>query len=303
MQVRAASLDDLGDRLWRLIADLEQQQSAPPFGEIPLAAMVGPGDEGIGIAGEHEGDLVAYGFAIPSPESRVWTVELAAASTDYGWFLDQVLSRLAACGVEEAVLWIHTADVQPPSELVSRDRDLHRMAADLPMSDYPATPEGIVFRGLDMDRDSAELIELNNRAFAGHPEQGGWTARDLDKRVSMSWFDPRGVRTAWIHDRMAAFNWTKVHPEPGPRGETVGEIYSIAVDPSHQGMGLGRAIADEGFRYLAGCRNAEKAILYVDSSNSAAMGLYRTLGFVTEHVDRAYRWVGGSRVPGSNAPG
>ena len=90
---------------------------------------------------------------------------------------------------------------------------------------------------------------------------------------------------------MAAFNWTKVHEEPAPDGGAVGEIYSIGVDPRYRRKGLGRAVALDGFRYLAERRHATRAILYVDSSNEAAVRLYRSLGFVTEHVDRAYRWV------------
>ena len=71
----------------------------------------------------------------------------------------------------------------------------------------------------------------------------------------------------------------------------MGEIYAIAVSPSLQGLGLGRVVAVDGLRYLAECRGATKAILYVDSSNVAAVALYHSLGFVTEHTDRAYRWV------------
>ena len=290
MQVRRASPDIFGDRLWRLIADLEQQQAAPPFGEVLLTAMARPDHDGIGVAAEQKGTLVAYGFAAPNPDSRVWTLELAAASNAYGWFLDEVVDRLADAGVEEVVLWLHTTLVEPPSDLVSRQRDLHRMASELPMEENPALPAGVMIRGLDTDRDSAALIALNNRAFAGHPEQGGWTVRDLENRLAMSWFDPRGVRTAWVGDRMAAFHWTKVHPQPESGGEATGEIYTIAVDPSYQGKGLGRAVALEGLRYLAVHRKVARAILYVDSSNEAAVRLYRSLGFITEHVDRAYRW-------------
>ena len=54
---------------------------------------------------------------------------------------------------------------------------------------------------------------------------------------------------------------------------------------------MGRAVAADGLRYLARHRGATKAILYVDSSNAAAMQLYGSLGFTIEHTDRAYRWV------------
>ena len=291
MQVRSAPPEELGDRLWQLIAGVEQLQAAPPFGEALLTAMSRPGREAIGVAAERDGELVSYGFAAPNPDGRAWTLEIAEGSGAYGWFLGEVLDRLAAAGVEQAVLWIHTGAVEPPGGLLTKERDLHRMATDLPVADDPVTPQGVEFRGLDVDRDGAALLELNNRAFAGHPEQGDWSRQDLDQRLALSWFDPRGVRTAWIEGRMAAFNWTKVHEKPAPDGGAVGEIYSIGVDPRYRRRGLGRALALDGFRYLAERRHATRAILYVDSSNEAAVRLYRTLGFATEHVDRAYRWV------------
>ena len=293
MKIRLVPPQELRPSLGRLIADLERRQGAPPFGEVLLSTMAGPDGDGIGVAAEREGRLMAYGFAAPNPDGRVWTLELAAGSPSYEWFLREVLGLLATQGVGEVVLWVHAASVEPPPDVVTPQRRLYRMATALPMAGALPPPDGVIIRGLDPDRDRGPLLELNNLAFAGHPEQGGWTVRDLNRRMAMSWFDPSGVRTAWMGDRMTAFNWTKLHRETEAGGGAVGEIYAIAVNPSYQGLGMGRAIALDGLRYLARCRGATKAILYVDSSNVKAVGMYRSLGFVTEHVDRAYRWVGG----------
>ncbi|MCY4372100.1 MAG: mycothiol synthase [bacterium] len=290
MQVRKATPHQLGERLWQLIADVERQHGVPPFGEIQLAAMAEGEPESLGVVAERNGGTEAYGFAVPTPDRGIWTLELAAGPGIYDWFLERVLEVLEAAGVAEVVLWVHSPAVEPPLRLVRPERALYRMSAAITATDPPVPPDGVTIRGVDVPRDAPALIRLNNQAFGDHPEQGGWTPRDLETRLALSWFDPAGLRTAWMGSRLVAFNWTKVHPEPGPSGETVGEIYSIAVDPSFQGRGLGRTIAVEGLRYLAANRGAGRAILYVDSSNTAALELYRSLGFATEHVDRAYRW-------------
>ena len=290
MQVRSAAPEELGERLERLIAEVERRQGASPFGEMLLTAMAAAGRRGIGAAAEQDGELTAYGFAAPNPDGRAWTLELAAAREVYVWFLERVLDRLADEGAGEAVLWVHAPDLEIPADLVMPERELLRMTAPLPVEDGRPPPEGVVMRGFHAGRDETALLDLNNRVFAGHPEQGGWSRRDLDERIALPWFDPAGVRTAWIGGRMAAFNWTKVHEVPAPGCRPVGEIYAIGVDPPHRGRGLGRAAALDGLRYLADRRGATRAVLYVDSSNTQAVGLYRSLGFVTEHVDRAYRW-------------
>ena len=291
MELRVAAPHEVRPGLDRLIGDLERLQGAPPFGEVLLSAMARPDGTGVGVAAERAGELVAYGFTVPNPDLRTWTLEVAAPSERYGRFLEQVLDRLSARGVREIVLWVHSTCVEPPPDLLTPERYLHRMATDLPVADDPAPPDGVLLRGFDPVRDSPALIELNNLAFAGHPEQGGWTSQDLEQRMALPWFDPSGIRTAWIAGRMVAFNWTKLHPDPTDRGDTVGEIYAIAVSPSVQGRGLGRAVAADGLRYLARRRGATRAMLYVDSSNTSAVKLYRRLGFTTEHTDRAYRWV------------
>ena len=290
MEFRLVAPHELRPDLGRLIDDLERLQGAPPFGEVLLSAMARPDGSGIGVAAERGGELVAYGFTVPNPDRRTWTLEVAADPDRYGWFLEETLDLLSARGVRDVVLWVHSGAVEPPPDLVTPERYLHRMAADLPLRADPAPPDGVLLRAFDPDHDGCALIELNNLAFAGHPEQGGWTSRDLERRMVLPWFDPPGIRTAWIAARMVAFNWTKLHPEPTRQGDRVGEIYAIAVSPSAQGRGLGRAVAADGLRYLARRRGATRAMLYVDSSNVAAIRLYHSLGFVTEHTDRAYRW-------------
>src|ERR1019366_3562065 len=43
---------------------------------------------------------------------------------------------------------------------------------------------------LEPGRDDEAWLDINNRAFAGHPEQSAWTLEDLHERTTAEWFDP-----------------------------------------------------------------------------------------------------------------
>jgi mycothiol synthase len=83
---------------------------------------------------------------------------------------------------------------------------------------------------------------------------------------------------------VAASCWTKVHAQADP---PMGEIYVISVDPDFHGRGWGRALTRAGLDWLAH-RGLTVGMLYVDADNVAATTMYRSMGFVEHHVDRAY---------------
>jgi mycothiol synthase len=170
----------------------------------------------------------------------------------------------------------------PVRELVQMRRSLHGITE-------PSVPDGIRIRTYAGPTDDAELLRVNNAAFAQHPEQGGWAPTDLAERRAEKWFDPKGLFLAFDEktDALLGFHWTKVHTdEPG-----LGEVYVVGVDPSAQGSGLGGLLTSVGVAYLARQLAAAAhptVMLYVESDNTAALRTYRRLGFTEHSVDTAY---------------
>jgi len=145
-------------------------------------------------------------------------------------------------------------------------------------------PDGLVARAFRPGEDEDEWLRVNAAAFAHHPEQGRMTRADLDARMAEDWFDPAGlILVVPEADRatVAASHWTKRH------SSTLGEVYVVAVDPAYQGKGLGRPVTLLGLEYLRD-EGVEDVILYVDGDNTAALKVYRGLGFTTRSVDRMF---------------
>jgi mycothiol synthase len=159
---------------------------------------------------------------------------------------------------------------------------LHRHIGDAP---HVAPPEGATIRAFRPGADDVPWLTLNNRIFAGHPENGAWTLDDLQARMEQPWFDANDILMLEIHGKLAGFCWLKIEE----RGETgrVGEIYVIGTAPEYRGIGLGRYVLSRALSHLRE-RETRIAAIYVDESNRAAVSLYEGNQFHHHHVDVCY---------------
>lgn len=158
-------------------------------------------------------------------------------------------------------------------------------------------PDGVTLRTFRPGEDDEAWLEVNARAFAGHPEQGRWTTKDLRTRMHEPWFDPQGFLLADADGRLAGFHWTKVHDTDQRGHEPIGEVYVVGVDPGWQGRRLGRALTVAGLARLQ-ASGLPQAMLYVESDNAPAKATYRSLGFIPWNTDVMF-----SRDPDTSALG
>ena len=128
--------------------------------------------------------------------------------------------------------------------------------------------------------DVDEILTVNARAFASHPEQGAMDEEDFARRTASSWFDPAGLFVAERQGRIIGFHWTKVE-------DGVGEVYVVGIDPDEQGGGLGTALTARGLRHLHE-RGLPVVELYVEGDNAPALKVYRNLGFQDWKKDVLY---------------
>jgi mycothiol synthase len=202
-------------------------------------------------------------------------------------------SVIDALGIEDDTdvrLWVYRAtddDDRMATKLgLSLTRELRQMRRPLPLEEnLREDAAGLAIRPFEVDRDEKAWLEVNNRAFAGHPDQGNWTLDDLRARFREPWFDPEGFLLHEVDGQLAGFCWTKVHAHAQP---PMGEIYVIGVDPDHQQRQLGRALVVAGLEHLTRA-GLTVGMLYVDATNTPAVSLYESLGFTVHHVDRVYR--------------
>ncbi|MGK8555103.1 mycothiol synthase [Nocardia amamiensis] len=250
------------------------------------------------LLARRDGAIVGYANLVLAHGEHPAMAEVAVdpLARGQGVGTDLVTAALAAGG-RGARVWAHGD--QPAAKSVAARlglrtaRELWQMRRSLATPELPelAVPDGIVLRSYAGPADDPELLRVNKAAFAWHPEQGGWSERDIEIRRAEPWFDAQGLFLAFdaaAPGRLLGFHWTKVHYEERP---PLGEVYVVGIDPAAQGRGLGRLLTLAGLRHLRE-RGLAEVLLYTEADNAAAVRTYTRLGFATAHVDVAYAAAG-----------
>lgn len=287
--------------LHQLLARCEIVDGRQPLGDHALNALnvvtaVEPAARAFTVA-DPSSRFVAYAQATPSSQARpTWTIDIAidpSGRHDHATILDvtfgAVLDWVSARHSGGVQWWCHesteTCQAIAASHGLVPTRQLLEMHTHLGPTPPPVS---ITVRSFVTGVDETALLEVNNLAFARHPDQGSWTHDSLAGRFTNDWFDPAGLLVHVDHaddDLMLGFCWTKIHHAPS--APPVGEIYVVAVRPSHLGLGIGRALTQAGLASLHE-RHVDHVMLFVDGTNATARGLYRQLGFAVTSTSTAF---------------
>ena len=283
---RTGLSDDEQRKIRELIAAAKEADGIAPVGDQVLREL--PHDRTRHLLAVNGDDVTGYLNLTDEPAMAELVVHPDARRRGIGSAM--VRTGLAEVG-DDARIWAHGN--QAPARATAAAlglvvvRELLQMRR--PLTDLPPVtlPDGVHITTYAGPADDAELLRVNNAAFAWHPEQSGWTEADIAERRDEPWFDPAGLFMAFDvnTDKLLGFHWTKVHDE------NLGEVYVVGVDPAAQGRGLGATLTLVGLRHLAErLSDSEQptVMLYVEAENSAAVKTYQRLGFDVSTVDAAY---------------
>jgi mycothiol synthase len=286
IELRAALPAAEVDAALQLADDAMSADGVAPLSEQVLLRLEDP-RRGVHhlVARNSHGALVGYAQLDREATAEV-VVAPATRRQGIGTALVKALEAAAGGGLH---VWAHG---EHPGALALAERLGYRRARVLlqlrrsltqPLPD-PKWPADTTVRTFVPGADEAAWLQVNNAAFASHPEQGGWQLHDIEQREAKPWFDPLGFFLAERGGELIGFHWTKVHTDESP---PVGEVYVVGVRPEDSGHGLGPALTLAGLRYLRS-RGLGHVLLYVDESNVPAVKTYERLGFTRWAVDVLY---------------
>ncbi len=126
--------------------------------------------------------------------------------------------------------------------------------------------------------EEEKLAVLQNRAFAEHWGYNPNTAETIIHDINMSHRSPEDVVLTYDGEKVTGYCWTEIIEDDEAPGGKRGLIYMIGTDPDYRGKGLGKKVLLAGIACLKN-KGIELVELMVDSNNTVAYELYRSVGF------------------------
>ena len=303
VELRSDLNQDVLNQIRALIEAATLIEGHRPVGEHKYSHLSVGATSWVGVMAYDDDRLVGYAHTRWNPVGATprMAVEVVVHPDYHGsdvarLLLEEARRVLGRAGGGLLYLWVHRVE-DPSTTLAARlgfdvQRELAFMSRRLDERPRePKLPDGVTFAAYRPDSDDAEFLRVNNAAFEGHPENGGWDLNEFAERRALEWFDPEGLIMAWRDDECVGFHWTKWHSHDSdevPAHEPVGEVYVLGVHPSQQGTGLGRALLLAGLAHLFD-RSCRQSILYVDCANTGAVKLYESEGFTTQYREVCYQ--------------
>lgn len=265
--IRARSQADLG--VMEITADTLRDEWG--LSEIDLAADARVVEDG-------DGRVIGYGilrdvgaYAVISPEA-----EGRGAGSQ---LLDWLEQRSQTLGRSVHRQLVASTNRTGSALLAARGYRLawseHRMVRSLAGGIIIGELEGVTLRPLPSS-DVAAIHAVDARAFAADP---GYVAESLTKfreeHLEAHDSAPDLSRVAVAGDRVVGFVIARRWED-----RSVGYVDVLAVDPDHQGRGIGRALLLEAFAAFAAA-GLKEAQLSVGSFNPKARRLYESAGMTT----------------------
>ncbi len=238
-----------------------------------------------------EANGVIIGYINVLPEHDIGRVILEYGASPTFPFSQVALQRLLDRALERAKqLGIRTAHTSIPAaesaqaELLSSlgfkvVRSFFELRLDVTKASLEASEKSdITIRHLRADEN--ELLALiENRCFAGtwgfNPNTSEMILWELNTRGCC----PDDVILAISESKPVGYCWTEPQCGRDPvTGKNKGRVYMLGVDSPYRNRGIGKELLKAGLLHL---KNKKREIIdiTVDSQNTAAVTLYRSLGF------------------------
>lgn len=216
------------------------------------------------------GEPVGYALLYPaSHPSHPAVLDIVTIPDDNELPITSALLEATLGFTSQSIIWWTRA---PRTALVpllaatfngSLDRVVHRMERSAETT-KTSTLQTHAFTEEKID----EVVRINNEAFVGHPDRAELQANDIRKTLQLL-----GNRYTDFRIADGGFCWMK------QLSSTETELFVLAVDNAHRGIGLGRDLLYTAIAYARTHHGSQKMSLYVEHTNTRAISLYEHEGF------------------------